>query len=118
MENAEATTKCDNCKKTDTSLKRCVKCKSAAYCDRDCQKAHWKQHKKDCSRLAGMKDSSDQSGAAKPKRSDAKPFTAIYHGNFLHDRSEEETFKILIDMLRMRQEDTYALEGNASGDFH
>ena len=113
MENTEATTKCDNCKNIDSSLKRCAKCKSAAYCDRDCQKAHWKQHKKDCGRLAGGKNSNGQSEETQPRRSDAKPFTAIYHGNFLHDRSEEETFKILIDMLRMRQEDTYALEGMA-----
>lgn len=46
-----------------------------------------------------------------PKRSDAKPFTAIYHNSFLHDRSEEETFKILIDVIRMHQEDVYNLEG-------
>ncbi|KAK5173320.1 uncharacterized protein LTR77_002001 [Saxophila tyrrhenica] len=57
-----------------------------------------------------MRGMSAGEGEAKPARSDAKPFTAIYHNNFLHDRQEEETFKILIDVIRMRQEDHYNLE--------
>ena len=28
---------------------RCSICKKANYCNRDCQKAHWKQHKSSCS---------------------------------------------------------------------
>jgi MYND finger len=44
---------CGCCEKTvgedGGSLKRCVNCKSIAYCDRDCQVKHWKMgHKSDC----------------------------------------------------------------------
>ena len=32
-------------------LKVCEGCRNARYCGRQCQKAHWKQHKKECRRL-------------------------------------------------------------------
>jgi hypothetical protein len=31
----------------------CSACKAASYCSRDCQLAHWKQHKKVCKQLSG-----------------------------------------------------------------
>jgi splicing suppressor protein 51 len=43
---------------------------------------------------------------------DTKPFTAISKNMFLHNRSKEQTFKLLIDLLRMRQEDEYNLDGD------
>lgn len=33
---------------------------------------------------------------------DKKPFTAIDRNVFLHDRTEEKTYQLLIDTLRMR----------------
>ena len=30
------------------SLHKCSRCKSAAYCNRDCQRLHWKEHKAVC----------------------------------------------------------------------
>jgi hypothetical protein len=43
---------CANCKKAPTDsvkvLRFCGACKSVRYCSRDCQKVHWKKHKKDC----------------------------------------------------------------------
>lgn len=73
---------------------------------RRCQKAHWKTHKKECSRLAGESDQPSSS------RSDSKPFTAISESKFLHDRSEDETYKLLVDIVRMRQEDKYTFLGD------
>ncbi|SMQ52660.1 unnamed protein product [Zymoseptoria tritici ST99CH_1A5] len=111
--NTSSSPKCSQCDKPASSLKRCAKCKSTSYCDRACQTAHWKVHKKICAKLAGSGgDEGPSTGAEVPQRSDSKPFTAIYHNNFLHDRSEEETFKILIDTLRMRQEDMYSFHGD------
>eukprot|EP01083_Nonionella_stella_P136530 415478_1 len=34
--------------KSDDSLLMCSRCKSAFYCDRTCQRSHWKQHKRAC----------------------------------------------------------------------
>ncbi|THV69948.1 hypothetical protein D6D23_04872 [Aureobasidium pullulans] len=33
-------------------LKACTTCKSVHYCSRECTKAHYKVHKKECARLA------------------------------------------------------------------
>lgn len=35
-----------------SNLKPCIACKSVLYCSRDCKKAHAKQHKKACPKLA------------------------------------------------------------------
>lgn len=32
--------------------KKCSKCKSVQYCDRECQRLHWFMHKKSCARLS------------------------------------------------------------------
>lgn len=42
---------CGHCKTVETwshPLKRCAGCHAAWYCHRDCQKAAWKLHKKQC----------------------------------------------------------------------
>ena len=38
---------CDNCD-AQHGGKRCSRCKVAHYCSRECQKAHWPQHKGQC----------------------------------------------------------------------
>ncbi|KAF2755422.1 hypothetical protein EJ05DRAFT_512937 [Pseudovirgaria hyperparasitica] len=43
---------CATCIKTPDSLKECIKCHSVSYCNKDCQKAHFKVHKKVCAGLA------------------------------------------------------------------
>jgi len=46
---------CANCDKGEEcidSLKTCSKCNMAKYCNRECQLAHWPQHKKDCKKRA------------------------------------------------------------------
>ena len=45
---------CAQCTKSDTEkpLKQCLKCHSVAYCSKECQKAHFKSHKKVCASLA------------------------------------------------------------------
>jgi hypothetical protein len=40
---------CSNCDKQSGNLKECTGCYTAQYCNRDCQKAHWKRgHKVSC----------------------------------------------------------------------
>ncbi|PNH08395.1 hypothetical protein TSOC_000004 [Tetrabaena socialis] len=46
---------CGSCGKPNTiacSLKVCTKCRSAWYCDRECQKKDFARHKKECAGLA------------------------------------------------------------------
>jgi hypothetical protein len=38
---------CAFCKKTEPPM-RCSRCKSIFYCDRQCQRAHWRRHKREC----------------------------------------------------------------------
>lgn len=125
--------RCSHCDKAPSSLKQCVKCMSVSYCDRDCQRAHWETHKQDCSRLTTKRLGTAADPASVPSGSgstpsgsgstpngtahsnaaggpDAAPFTAIHGDTFLHGRSEEETFQLLIDCLRMRQEDEYSID--------
>lgn len=39
---------CENCGKYEEKLLRCTACKVTTYCSVECQKAKWKEHKKDC----------------------------------------------------------------------
>lgn len=40
--------RCNACKKEASDLKFCTGCNVIKYCDKDCQKADWKSHKKTC----------------------------------------------------------------------
>ncbi len=40
--------KCAYCEKESLKLKRCTKCKYVYYCNSDCQRADWKNHKSIC----------------------------------------------------------------------
>jgi len=51
---------CDQCgrmevKKGDLSLKACSRCHCVRYCSKDCQVKAWKEHKKECKKLAAAK---------------------------------------------------------------
>ncbi|XP_031846094.1 ankyrin repeat and MYND domain-containing protein 2 [Nomia melanderi] len=48
----------------DKASKKCSKCKTVKYCDRECQRLHWFMHKKACTRLG-------QTSALSAKVSDA-----------------------------------------------
>jgi hypothetical protein len=40
--------KCNFCNKESKDNKRCSRCKSVWYCDEECQRKDWTQHKKCC----------------------------------------------------------------------
>lgn len=42
---------CGTCTETNAT-KKCSKCKTMQYCDRECQRIHWFVHKKECGREA------------------------------------------------------------------
>ncbi|KXX76225.1 Tudor domain-containing protein 1 [Madurella mycetomatis] len=114
---------CATCRKTppEVTLKRCAKCSLTPYCSRDCQKADWKAHKKVCGRndstaagsFSGPGAPASDTGLSPPKGLDqpiAKPFTRLDNGTWLHDRSEKDVYRILIDAYRLRVQDIYTLE--------
>lgn len=42
--------RCAQCQKSAETMSVCANCKSAHYCNRDCQRLHWKEHKKTCAK--------------------------------------------------------------------
>ncbi|KAL2826090.1 hypothetical protein BDW59DRAFT_161214 [Aspergillus cavernicola] len=44
------------------------------------------------------------------------PFHGLSDGTWLHDRPNEEVYKLLIDTYRLRMNDRYRLEGSADSD--
>ncbi|PBP24104.1 putative MYND domain protein [Diplocarpon rosae] len=49
---AKICTACSKPSSEDKPLKPCTKCQSVQYCSRDCQKADFKKHKKECAKAA------------------------------------------------------------------
>lgn len=45
---------CDFCFAKSENLQRCSKCKFSRYCNRECQKRAWKEHKTECERLLSV----------------------------------------------------------------
>ena len=122
---------CLNCNKSETEtgpLKQCVRCKSARYCSRDCQKADWKKHKKNCANLAqaagetpsaqgtGRSNSNDNNATSPLEFQLEKPFTQLYAKKWLHGRPETDVYKLLIDTYRLRMEDNYSFTGDVDED--
>ena len=58
-----STPTCAQCNTAAADLKRCSHCQYVFYCNKACQKAHWKQHKHACfqSRMIVIKCSNDSS---------------------------------------------------------
>jgi splicing suppressor protein 51 len=121
--------KCAACHKTDSGsgnpLKRCAKCQTTSYCSRECQKADWKNHKKVCasntagSTKAAVSSSTSTSGGQASKGLTAvidKPFHHLNDKTWLHNRPENDVFKLLIDTYRFRMEDNFTLEGDRDRD--
>jgi mitochondrial splicing suppressor protein 51 len=90
-------------------LPKCAKCKSVHYCDRDCQKADWKNHKKACVSAQDQRARQAESGS---RQKSSKPMMEQMLGmdtkTMLHGKPESEVFKLLIDSYRMRCQDESA----------
>ncbi|KAH0373214.1 hypothetical protein KCU65_g544, partial [Aureobasidium melanogenum] len=119
MVSSAASSKCANCSAT-TNLKCCAKCQDEWYCSRSCQKAHWKLHKKSCNSKDKPTPSSSSPSTYKPTASKNlsktidKPFHKLDAGTWLHDRSEKDVFKLLIDAFRLRCTDEYTFENKTT----
>jgi len=61
---------CDACETPNPPL-RCSRCRIVYYCNRDCQKAHYKEHKVDCRSIETMKAQMEDVGM--PTDKDVEP---------------------------------------------
>jgi hypothetical protein len=43
-----AASRCSGCAARGAHFKLCSACRTVAYCNQDCQRAHWKEHKPAC----------------------------------------------------------------------
>lgn len=60
---------CASCS-SEPGKKRCAICKSVHYCSRECQRNHWKAHKKTCSKKVSVRS---QSGSSSPPSTSSTP---------------------------------------------
>ncbi|KAG0651381.1 SET and MYND domain-containing [Hyphodiscus hymeniophilus] len=111
---------CASCAKAEpaTSLTRCAKFHTTFYCSRDCQKADWKAHKKSYALNAANNASTPDNESTPTRRAVQieRPFHRLNSKTWLHDRPEEDVYKLLIDSYRLRLEDDYTFEDDAAED--
>ena len=71
---------CSYCSKTSNYLKKCTLCYAVQYCDKDCQRKHWPQHKMQCKTEQAISVSSSQTLTSKteqaPSASDSQTLTS------------------------------------------
>lgn len=126
--------KCAKCSKTVSDsgnpLKKCAKCKTVFYCSRTCQTSDYKVHKKICGLSSGVVEPVVTSTPERTFNFDSgtpvvakgldnpikKPFTHLHNKTWLHNRSEKDVFRLLIDCFRLMLEDDFKFEGNAMID--
>ena len=61
---AASAASCFQCGAQDVALKRCLRCLQVSYCEAQCQRQGWKQHKKKCEKLLSLEDVADKVFAA------------------------------------------------------
>ncbi|KAH7028734.1 uncharacterized protein B0I36DRAFT_245927, partial [Microdochium trichocladiopsis] len=90
-------------------LPRCGRC-STLYCSRDCQAQHWPEHKRECSRSRIFDRSQATSANQGPIQDVVDPFSRLDRGTYLHDRPEQDVYRLLIDTYRLRMDDNEKFE--------
>eukprot|EP01104_Vermistella_antarctica_P010715 TRINITY_DN287_c0_g1_i3.p1 TRINITY_DN287_c0_g1~~TRINITY_DN287_c0_g1_i3.p1 ORF type:complete len:325 (-),score=17.51 TRINITY_DN287_c0_g1_i3:255-1151(-) len=87
---------CGFCRAVSRNLKKCGSCKVIYYCGEDCQKKHWRTHKKSCGQPGR--------GVASPSGTgdvgDIKPLLLVIDGEDLGRQSTEEHMSGVYAQLR------------------
>jgi mitochondrial splicing suppressor protein 51 len=99
---------CCNCMQVSDHLSRCAKCKRARYCNRDCQKQHYKQHKKECTLLEFFRNHYHENAGTFTLRQDEETgdggTTRLLHEKILIGKAfrHEEVIRTLVATGQMR----------------
>jgi splicing suppressor protein 51 len=86
------------------------------YCSRDYQRTNWKSHKKTCGKYSfettGFIDSEDYTTPFidRLEAQTAKPFTTLDNHTYLHNRTDKDVYKLLIDCYCKKQADENKIE--------
>lgn len=107
---------CASCNKVEEidgpALLRCSACRTAYYCSKDCQKADWKKHKKDCRPSSTSGNASQGNGGFKSSKPAVESLLGLNSKTWLHNRPEAEVYKLLIDSHRLRLDDEVNFRGD------
>lgn len=102
---------CDFCFVKSEDLHRCSKCKFARYCNRECQKSAWKDHKTECERILNVAPNIptdlvrlmariiQQEQSAKPSTSSVYSSLVSHQDKF--DDQRKEAFSAIIMVLKL-----------------
>lgn len=80
----------------------CSRCKAVRYCSRECQKAHWKEHKKVCKAPSnGAQKSAEELAAIEKKKKEEAELKAFLEMVKPKSLIEQAAGKTLIDVQYM-----------------
>ncbi|KAJ5811949.1 hypothetical protein N7474_008250 [Penicillium riverlandense] len=108
QQNVEKCKFCGKKESLDVSLTRCGRCVTQYYCSREHQKADWPNHKHFCREPAAYVYSPQVQ--APPRGLSVyieKPFHRLNEKAWLHNRSEQDVYMLLIDAYRLRMDDNW-----------
>ena len=101
---------CDFCFAKSEDLQRCSKCKFARYCNRECQKSAWKDHKTECERILSVSPNIPtdlvrlMARIMQQQQSQAGKMSSIYTALVSHqkefDDERKEAFSAIITVLK------------------
>lgn len=100
---------CDFCFAKSENLQRCSKCKFARYCNRECQKSAWKDHKTECERILSVSPNIPtdlvrlMARIMQQQQSQASKMSSVYTSLVSHqkefDDERKEAFSAIVTVL-------------------
>lgn len=103
---------CTRCRRSDVAeaQKTCEKCQ-VSYCSTDCLKADKTKHQKRCGKSGTTQPNNGGGSSSCSTSVSDQPFTHLQRGTYLHDRTRQETFRLLLDCYRLRVDDDLKFDG-------
>ena len=114
--------RCTGCKRTETKhtiLEACPRCEGSLYCCDECRVLDLKAHEPICAATRSAKGLDKKAPAQSPEPSwepqldviVEQPFHKLQAKTWLHGRSEQDVYKLLVDTYRLRLDEECAYPG-------